>query len=150
MNEERLIKVPTLVADQRRLCRAIKYLWPTKAANYVRSELPVRIAHRLRDMQALPYIVVTQEEVARVYEVCPTTLLNSVFSHIKCYSFIGKPLTSMVTVACLFRLLHPHFDRFRSFPPITNMTENIQFCALAKSLLHEQWASWLKWENISY
>ena len=42
-----------------------------KAANYVRSELPVRIAHRLRDMQALPYIVVTQEEVARVYEVNP-------------------------------------------------------------------------------
>lgn len=41
----------------------------TQAANYVRTELPVRIAHRLRDMQALPYIVVTQEEVAHVYEV---------------------------------------------------------------------------------
>ncbi|KAH8118303.1 alpha-ketoacid dehydrogenase kinase [Phellopilus nigrolimitatus] len=39
------------------------------AANYVRSELPVRIAHRLRDLQTLPFIVVTQEEVARVYEL---------------------------------------------------------------------------------
>lgn len=29
----------------------------------------MRIAHRLRDMQTLPYIVVTQEHVARVYEV---------------------------------------------------------------------------------
>jgi len=47
MNEERLIK----------------------SANYVRTELPVRIAHRLRDLQALPYVVVTQEGVAKVYEL---------------------------------------------------------------------------------
>ncbi|EIM81216.1 alpha-ketoacid dehydrogenase kinase N-terminal domain-containing protein [Stereum hirsutum FP-91666 SS1] len=47
MNEERLIK----------------------SANYVRKELPVRIAHRIRDLQALPYVVVMQEGVARVYEL---------------------------------------------------------------------------------
>jgi hypothetical protein len=41
-----------------------------QSANYVRTELPVRIAHRLRDLQALPYVVVTQEGVAQVYEVC--------------------------------------------------------------------------------
>lgn len=35
----------------------------------MRTELAVRIAHRLRDMQALPYVVVTQEGVAKVYEV---------------------------------------------------------------------------------
>jgi len=40
-----------------------------KSANYVRSELPVRIAHRLRDLQSLPYVVVTQENIARVYEL---------------------------------------------------------------------------------
>ncbi|KAG5652459.1 hypothetical protein H0H81_004955 [Sphagnurus paluster] len=40
-----------------------------KSANYVRSELPIRIAHRLRDLQALPYIAVTQEGVAKVYEL---------------------------------------------------------------------------------
>nr|GAT59448.1 alpha-ketoacid dehydrogenase kinase N-terminal domain-containing protein [Mycena chlorophos] len=40
-----------------------------KSANYVRTELPIRIAHRLRDMQKLPFIVVTQEGVARVYEL---------------------------------------------------------------------------------
>ncbi|KAJ7228599.1 branched-chain alpha-ketoacid dehydrogenase [Mycena pura] len=40
-----------------------------KSANYVRTELPVRIAHRLRDMQKLPFIVVTQESVATVYEL---------------------------------------------------------------------------------
>ncbi|KAF9652219.1 alpha-ketoacid dehydrogenase kinase [Thelephora ganbajun] len=40
-----------------------------KSANYVRTELPVRISHRLRDMQALPYVVVTKEGVAKVYEL---------------------------------------------------------------------------------
>ncbi|KAF5389102.1 hypothetical protein D9757_004918 [Collybiopsis confluens] len=40
-----------------------------KSANYVRTELPVRIAHRLRDIQKLPYVVVTQEGVAKVYEL---------------------------------------------------------------------------------
>lgn len=40
-----------------------------QSANYVRTELPIRIAHRIRDMQALPYVVVRQEMVAKVYEV---------------------------------------------------------------------------------
>lgn len=39
-----------------------------QSANYVRTELPVRIAHRLREMQTLPYVVVNQEGVADVYE----------------------------------------------------------------------------------
>lgn len=40
-----------------------------QSANYVRTELPVRIAHRIRDLQALPYAVVMQEGVTKVYEV---------------------------------------------------------------------------------
>ncbi|KAI9461295.1 alpha-ketoacid dehydrogenase kinase N-terminal domain-containing protein [Lactarius psammicola] len=40
-----------------------------KNANYVRTELPVRIAHRIRDLQALPYVVVMQEGVTKVYEL---------------------------------------------------------------------------------
>ena len=42
---------------------------PTQSANYVRTELPVRISHRLRDMQAIPYVVMTREGVSKVYEV---------------------------------------------------------------------------------
>jgi hypothetical protein len=37
-----------------------------QSANYVRTEFPVRIAHRIRDLQSLPYVVVTQEGVAKV------------------------------------------------------------------------------------
>ncbi|PHH62195.1 hypothetical protein CDD81_7389 [Ophiocordyceps australis] len=39
------------------------------SANYVRTELPVRIAHRIRDMQQLPYIVVTNHHIKDVYEL---------------------------------------------------------------------------------
>ncbi|KZZ98033.1 Branched-chain alpha-ketoacid dehydrogenase kinase/Pyruvate dehydrogenase kinase [Ascosphaera apis ARSEF 7405] len=39
------------------------------AANYVRTELPTRIAHRLREMQKLPYVVVTNPRLSHVYEL---------------------------------------------------------------------------------
>ncbi|RMZ79751.1 hypothetical protein DV738_g3121, partial [Chaetothyriales sp. CBS 135597] len=39
------------------------------SANYVRTELPTRLAHRLRDMQRLPYVVVTNPHLSRVYEL---------------------------------------------------------------------------------
>ncbi|KAI1326877.1 branched-chain alpha-ketoacid dehydrogenase [Xylariaceae sp. FL0255] len=39
------------------------------SANYVRTELPTRLAHRLRDMQRLPYVVVTNENISDVYEL---------------------------------------------------------------------------------
>ncbi|KAI1438845.1 branched-chain alpha-ketoacid dehydrogenase kinase [Xylaria sp. CBS 124048] len=39
------------------------------SANYVRTELPTRIAHRLRDMQSLPYVVVTNKHISEVYEL---------------------------------------------------------------------------------
>lgn len=39
------------------------------SANYVRLELPTRLAHRLRDMQRLPYVVVTNPHISLVYEL---------------------------------------------------------------------------------
>ncbi|KAF2402999.1 alpha-ketoacid dehydrogenase kinase [Trichodelitschia bisporula] len=39
------------------------------SANYVRTELPTRIAHRLRDMQTLPYNVVTNKHFSHVHEL---------------------------------------------------------------------------------
>ncbi|GAD96855.1 pyruvate dehydrogenase kinase, putative [Paecilomyces variotii No. 5] len=39
------------------------------SANYVRTELPTRIAHRLRDMQKLPYVVVSNPHMSLVYEL---------------------------------------------------------------------------------
>lgn len=39
------------------------------SANYVRTELPTRIAHRLRDLQQLPYVVVTNSHVNEVYDL---------------------------------------------------------------------------------
>ncbi|KAI0908994.1 branched-chain alpha-ketoacid dehydrogenase [Ustulina deusta] len=39
------------------------------SANYVRTELPTRISHRIRDMQRLPYVVVTNRHISDVYEL---------------------------------------------------------------------------------
>ena len=39
------------------------------SANYVRLELPTRIAHRLRNMQTLPYTALTNEHISHVYEL---------------------------------------------------------------------------------
>ncbi|KAF2826912.1 alpha-ketoacid dehydrogenase kinase [Ophiobolus disseminans] len=38
------------------------------SANYCRLELPTRLAHRLRDIQTLPYVVVANPHLAPVYE----------------------------------------------------------------------------------
>lgn len=39
------------------------------SANYVRTELPTRLAHRLRNMQTLPYSALTNPHVSYVYEL---------------------------------------------------------------------------------
>lgn len=39
-----------------------------QSANYVRQELAVRIAHRIRDLQALPFVVMTNKNLEAVYE----------------------------------------------------------------------------------
>ncbi|KAI9041732.1 protein kinase PKP2 [Aspergillus affinis] len=39
------------------------------SANYVRTELPTRLAHRLRDIQKLPYVVVANHHLSLVYEL---------------------------------------------------------------------------------
>ena len=40
-----------------------------KSANYVREELPIRIAQRIRDMQDLPFVVMTNEHLEKVYQM---------------------------------------------------------------------------------
>jgi pyruvate dehydrogenase kinase 2/3/4 len=39
------------------------------SANYVRLELPTRLAHRLRNMQTLPYSALTNSHISHVYEI---------------------------------------------------------------------------------
>ncbi|KAL5594771.1 hypothetical protein BROUX41_001685 [Berkeleyomyces rouxiae] len=39
------------------------------SANYLRTELPTRLAHRIRDMQQLPYAVVSNKHMSEVYNL---------------------------------------------------------------------------------
>ncbi|KAF7965981.1 hypothetical protein HWV62_40549 [Athelia sp. TMB] len=74
-----------------------------KAANYVRTELAIRIAHRLRDLQGLPYVVVTQEGVAKVYE-----LYWSAFEEFRRFPVITTLAENDLFCTKLNRLLHEH------------------------------------------
>ncbi|KAF9009040.1 branched-chain alpha-ketoacid dehydrogenase [Cyathus striatus] len=73
------------------------------SANYVRTELPVRIAHRIRDLQALPYVVVTQEGVAKVYELYWTA-----FEKFRQYPKIASISENRAFCNFLGRLLDEH------------------------------------------
>ncbi|KAF9485330.1 alpha-ketoacid dehydrogenase kinase [Pholiota conissans] len=73
------------------------------SANYVRTELPVRIAHRLRDIQTLPYVVVTQEGVAKVYE-----LYWSAFDKFRQYPPIKTLEENEAFCRFIATLLHEH------------------------------------------
>ncbi|KAF7355339.1 Protein-serine/threonine kinase [Mycena sanguinolenta] len=97
MDEDRLIKVGPIQSTTEYATEL-----QVKSANYVRTELPVRIAHRLRDMQKLPFIVVTQEGVAKVYDLYWTA-----------------------------------FEKFRRYPPIVTLQDNIAFCRFLTNILHE-------------
>lgn len=46
------------------------------SANYVRLELPTRLAHRLRNMQTLPYSALTNQHISHVYELYYTAFEN--------------------------------------------------------------------------
>ncbi|KAK9475225.1 branched-chain alpha-ketoacid dehydrogenase kinase [Dipodascopsis tothii] len=39
------------------------------SANFVHQEIPVRIAHRIHDMQSLPYVVVSNKHISNVYNL---------------------------------------------------------------------------------
>ena len=98
MTQDRLIKVRALAPRHQLvlLTFSLGFAPFTQSANYVRTELPVRISHRLRDMQALPYVVVTKEGVARVYDVrafhCPIRALAQTRLLVArtFFSFIGQ------------------------------------------------------------
>ncbi|KAI1813564.1 branched-chain alpha-ketoacid dehydrogenase kinase [Poronia punctata] len=76
------------------------------SANYVRTELPTRIAHRIRDMQRLPYVVVTNPHISDVYELYYTAFdtfrrvkeIKNLEDNERFCSIIAKMLRAHLTV----------------------------------------------------
>ncbi|KAH7008080.1 branched-chain alpha-ketoacid dehydrogenase [Ilyonectria destructans] len=76
------------------------------SANYVRSELPTRLAHRIRDMQRLPYVVVTNPHINEVYNLYYNAFdtfrkikeVKTLEDNDRMCSIIGQNLKSHLTV----------------------------------------------------
>lgn len=54
--------------------------WLISSARQLRTELPTRLSHRLRDLQELPYIVASNPRMAHVYELYLEAFEQSVVS----------------------------------------------------------------------
>ena len=97
----------------------------------------MRLAHRIRDLQALPYVVVMQEGVAKVYEVRPIVSRLADNETTVLFSCTGPRLRSMfalysnLTFAALC-------SRLCRFPRIETLEDNERFCAFLGGLLDEQ------------
>ena len=39
-----------------------------QSANYLRTELTIRVAHRLRDMQTIPFVAMSNEQLDSIYQ----------------------------------------------------------------------------------
>src|SRR5260221_7935041 len=125
MNDERLMRVRVTA----NLTKYILKVWTIQSANYVRTELPVRIAHRLRDLQALPYIVVTQEGVARVHKVRVSEFIALPFAYI---SSLLALLVGLRKVCMLFSrsvpfTIHPESVTTHKSPTLKKMYDFVNF-----------------------
>lgn len=110
MNDERLLRVS--VGEIMKTDWCIQSGW-IQSANYVRTELPVRIAHRLRDLQALPYIVVTREGVAKVYEVRASFIVLGI--ELKPLSVCQLYWSAFEKYVCFLRVLIPILINYPEF-----------------------------------
>jgi len=101
----------------------------------------VRIAHRIRDLQALPYVVVMQEGVSKVYEVRYIVHDQPIdITPLFTGSCTGPRLRSMLSLHLWRNLtLNTTCFRFRRFPRIETLEDNERFCVFLRGLLDEQW-----------
>ncbi|RUS13404.1 hypothetical protein BC937DRAFT_95381 [Endogone sp. FLAS-F59071] len=69
---EQFVSQPVNTITLRQLCFFGRNMTEEKlirSANYVRTELSIRLAHRIRDFQYLPFIVGTNPHIERVYDL---------------------------------------------------------------------------------
>ncbi|KAJ3176780.1 hypothetical protein HK101_010375 [Irineochytrium annulatum] len=91
-----------------------------KSANYVREELPVRLAHRIRGLHE-PHLFTSASPLS--------PFMSSDFQHLP---FI---VGTNPHIEQLYNLYWDAFERFRSFGEIKTLEENREFCELVEEML---------------
>lgn len=105
-----------------------------KSGNYVRTELPIRLAHRIRDFQVRS----RRQEQKRKCQSNNTR--NPQHTQIPSQPFIlFKNLPFIVGtnphIEAIYNLYWEAFEAFRAFPPIVSLADNSRFCTLLASML---------------
>lgn len=92
-----------------------------ESANHLRSELPHRLAHRLIDIQNLPFIVVCNPHMQKIYQI----YLHS-FDHIVDY----PPINSMYDNSLFGEMLSELFDGHSNVvPELARALRDVQRCS---------------------
>ncbi|GAQ83948.1 mitochondrial pyruvate dehydrogenase kinase [Klebsormidium nitens] len=88
-----------------------------KSAQFVQSELPVRLAKRLLDLQLLPYIVVTNPHIKRVYDA-----YHRAFLVLKDFPEVTSMEQNQYLTALLTKLVDEHG------PLLTSLAKGLKEC----------------------
>jgi hypothetical protein len=86
-------------------------------------------------MQSLPFCVVTEENVGKIYAVRADLLTHSAASDSMTASCTGMLLKSRVLVQMLFVT---NAARLRNYPQVVTRQDNDKFCEFLRTILNEQ------------
>ncbi|KAK4055257.1 putative protein kinase [Microbotryomycetes sp. JL201] len=97
-----------------------------KGGNFLRTELPIRLSHRLRDLQQLPFVVASNPHIANVYdlylEAFEEPSLHATLRLIRLHSATSS-------------ILHSNPLRIRKFPTLQSLEDNDRFCTFIQEKL---------------
>jgi signal transduction histidine kinase len=102
-----------------------------KSANYVRKEITIRLAHRIRDFQKLPFIVGTNPHI-EVSNMRRKEEEEEMRFHI----VLSDPNLTLA-FKLIYRMYWEAFEMIRLYPAIKTMEDNENFCNLLTSLLDD-------------
>lgn len=97
----------------------------------LRTELPTRLSHRLRDLQSLPFGVASHPRIEHVMELYLEAFDGFVLSS----SFLPTPLTPLIGDTS--DLVLARTRRIRKFPLIKDLDDNDRFCQFMQKTLDQ-------------
>lgn len=117
-----------------------------KSANYLRQELPVRLSHRIRDFQSLPFIVGTNPHLERIYglywaafeQLRKVPFINSLDENLEYCLLIKKLLMDHGVVIPLLAMGLAESSRYMSTRSVDRFMNEMLRSRISRRVLAEQ------------